>query len=634
MERAAAAEARAEPDVPSVGDDTGEQAESRPVEISAEERMQQERRDLGLARRRSPRVHAALLLIPPIAATACHAAFIGLLLCKWLALEVAHDGPIAYGSFGAMHTGRGVGPSWQFVFVPSWLKEILQILFSGAALSVGPGLTDPLFRNTRIHCIESIAQAMLCMLFQLLLCVRLMNEGGSWALVFLPWYVGAALHMFFYLKKRPDVRHGGRRPGFPVSLAHVLAIVISLKLSGMFDEVVDVTSTSGLIASANASMADALTVNASSNHSAAGAVAVIVTSMTQRAGTSWGSLLWPLWVLAAGAGVVLSSIACCALPMLIWRRGDQTRLQAASLLGTLVLVIGGAFIPALTSAINLTRWLDGDGTIGCIFILVPYLIACCVFVVLLFCSLLMILLMPRSGRPHLVAAGEHGEGANDDDVPDMFAHLPPPVALIRESSTLFRRVSTTTLESYCERRGRQHASGSGSISSTAAELCSSTTLLDDGTRSNASSSAEDLVGMPAILEDGYARGDDEAPRCPPVAELAEIELSALSSVHAVADATRAPGAASPPASAAVAVEDEDDEGGLENEFCWICCHGPRDAVLLECGHGGICMDCAERCKQRRPPVCPMCRQRISRIVKLSGSTETVDGEVVVHVGTD
>ena len=167
----------------------------------------------------------------------------------------------------------------------------------------------------------------------------------------------------------------------------------------------------------------------------------------------------------------------------------------------------------------------------------------------------------ESGRPHLVAAGEHGEGANDDDVPDMFAHLPPPVALIRESSTLFRRVSTTTLESYCERRGRQHASGSGSISSTAAELCSSTTLLDDGTRSNASSSAEDLVGMPAILEDGYARGDDEAPRCPPVAELAEIELSALSSVHAVADATRAPGAASPPASAAVAVEDEDDEGG-------------------------------------------------------------------------
>ena len=42
--------------------------------------------------------------------------------------------------------------------------------------------------------------------------------------------------------------------------------MISLKLSGMFDEVVDVTSTSGLIASANASVADALTVNASSNH--------------------------------------------------------------------------------------------------------------------------------------------------------------------------------------------------------------------------------------------------------------------------------------------------------------------------------------------------------------------------------
>ena len=56
---------------------------------------------------------------------------------------------------------------------------------------------------------------MLCMLFQLLLCVRLMNEGGSWGARSSPVGVGAALHMFFYLKKRPDVRHGGRRPGFP-----------------------------------------------------------------------------------------------------------------------------------------------------------------------------------------------------------------------------------------------------------------------------------------------------------------------------------------------------------------------------------------------------------------------------------
>eukprot|EP00965_Chrysotila_dentata_P156506 5171358-Pleurochrysis_carterae.AAC.1 len=30
------------------------------------------------------------------------------------------------------------------------------------------------------------------------------------------------------------------------------------------------------------------------------------------------------------------------------------------------------------------------------------------------------------------------------------------------------------------------------------------------------------------------------------------------------------------------------------ESCWICFEGPRVAVLLECGHGGICMACAAR----------------------------------------
>ena len=72
-----------------------------------------------------------------------------------------------------------------------------------------------------------------------------------------------------------------------------------------------------------------------------------------------------------------------------------------------------------------------------------------------------------------------------------------------------------------------------------------------------------------------------------------------------------------------------DDGLDDGDTCWICCQGKRDAVLLECGHGGICYECAQKCARTRPPLCPMCRGRISQIVQLAGTEQDVDGEVVV-----
>jgi hypothetical protein len=42
--------------------------------------------------------------------------------------------------------------------------------------------------------------------------------------------------------------------------------------------------------------------------------------------------------------------------------------------------------------------------------------------------------------------------------------------------------------------------------------------------------------------------------------------------------------------------------------------GPRNAVLLECGHGGICMDCAKRLLLTGGRTCPICRQLISQVM--------------------
>ena len=53
----------------------------------------------------------------------------------------------------------------------------------------------------------------------------------------------------------------------------------------------------------------------------------------------------------------------------------------------------------------------------------------------------------------------------------------------------------------------------------------------------------------------------------------------------------------------------------------------RQAVLLQCGHAGLCLKCAENLWRTRAP-CPMCRQSIALIARL-GEAVTVDGKVVV-----
>mmetsp|Transcript_31096 Transcript_31096/g.91176 ORF Transcript_31096/g.91176 Transcript_31096/m.91176 type:complete len:164 (-) Transcript_31096:533-1024(-) len=53
------------------------------------------------------------------------------------------------------------------------------------------------------------------------------------------------------------------------------------------------------------------------------------------------------------------------------------------------------------------------------------------------------------------------------------------------------------------------------------------------------------------------------------------------------------------------------------DHCWICFTGPREAVLLHCGHGGICYACAERCWKLRPRVCPLCRERVAGIARVA-----------------
>ena len=70
------------------------------------------------------------------------------------------------------------------------------------------------------------------------------------------------------------------------------------------------------------------------------------------------------------------------------------------------------------------------------------------------------------------------------------------------------------------------------------------------------------------------------------------------------------------ASAPTPLGSDRSAGSQDGDLCFICYSGPRDAVLLECGHGGLCFGCATRCMQMRFQECPICRQPISQIVQL------------------
>eukprot|EP00747_Dinoflagellata_sp_TGD_P165476 gnl/TRDRNA2_/TRDRNA2_186787_c0_seq1.p1 gnl/TRDRNA2_/TRDRNA2_186787_c0~~gnl/TRDRNA2_/TRDRNA2_186787_c0_seq1.p1 ORF type:complete len:622 (+),score=83.17 gnl/TRDRNA2_/TRDRNA2_186787_c0_seq1:48-1868(+) len=54
------------------------------------------------------------------------------------------------------------------------------------------------------------------------------------------------------------------------------------------------------------------------------------------------------------------------------------------------------------------------------------------------------------------------------------------------------------------------------------------------------------------------------------------------------------------------------------QLCFVCYACAPDAVLLECGHAGLCVLCATELMERRQgqAVCPICRNLISNVMKL------------------
>ena len=57
----------------------------------------------------------------------------------------------------------------------------------------------------------------------------------------------------------------------------------------------------------------------------------------------------------------------------------------------------------------------------------------------------------------------------------------------------------------------------------------------------------------------------------------------------------------------------------EEETCCVCLDAPREAIFLECGHGGVCVPCAQALWTRTPHSrhCPICREIFTGIVRIT-----------------
>ena len=499
------------------------------------------------------------VLLPAIAAVAGHVGFCALLLAKWRALEqeVADGAPLVFANVSAAlpDSVNPVGPHWSVVFAPSWIGEVVVMTAAGLALAIRTHER----LNLRLLHLNSIWQAVMNCLFKLLLLFRLESDAGSWLLVFAPIYAAAAMQAVLHYQKTPDRRH--RRPGFPMGIPHLIAIVVSFKLAGVFayDD------------------------------------------------SSWAGVLWPLWALGGFlAGSLLLGV-CCGLPLLL--RRDMQVQMSFFLLAILALLLA-VFVPGLLSTMRLTAWLDGSRTISASMIMLPAITA--------FSTILLILLLSLACLSHSRARRLDVDDADDDAEADesvagaLLSSLPRPKLLVRESATLFRRVAEDH-EQLASSRLDDDAGGGVQLADM--EEGRGGTPVERAPNADAGADADaDASGGEAArgAEGGLRTRPSPAQDAPDGADGV-----APPDGHAVADDS-APGTAPGPG-----------DGLADAGTCWICCVNACDAVLLECGHGGLCMECANRCwkqpKRRGGGICPMCRAPITFVVKVDP-----DGDEGVH----
>ena len=471
----------------------------------------------------------------------CYLVFCHLMITKLNALGIQSVEPGATPGTTSLRTSfaedgcsEDCGPSWAVVFAPLWVSDVLILVTHAMLCRMGLEWTPTSSeRNAQIEHIVGCCRSVLYAAFKILLLRRLEApldasaecapglgpssqwESCSWFAVFSPTYAAALVQIGFHLHKHLEPspgrsRNAPRRPGFPVNLLDLLALNISCQLEGVF-YIPDVSWAS-----------------------------------------RWASVLWPLWIVAAMGAIAIFAGLCFAIPLL---RRRVPASQLPCVLPPLVLLVA-AYIFGLQGLTALTARLNGDETISVASIMVP--ITSAVWAL----TLLLTVVVISSFCNQTIATGNPQEPVRLLSA-DMLPRL-----LVMESSTLFRQVSSRTLERY-ERLNEDDAGGRGRV--------------DEATdaRANREASCSSGASAGTELQEGA-----------PSSSLKDLEANPKPSAE-----------------------------------CWVCFEGDAEAVLLHCGHAGLCLSCAENLWRTRAP-CPMCREPIEVIARI-GEAVTVDGKVLV-----
>ncbi|KAL8426019.1 hypothetical protein Efla_001937 [Eimeria flavescens] len=86
-------------------------------------------------------------------------------------------------------------------------------------------------------------------------------------------------------------------------------------------------------------------------------------------------------------------------------------------------------------------------------------------------------------------------------------------------------------------------------------------------------------------------------------------MPATATAAGLARDTKSEASAAPASSAPAIVPSADAE------LCMICCNTQATAVLMYCGHGGLCFKCAKKCFNRTG-LCPTCRRPVKGVLEV------------------
>jgi len=72
-----------------------------------------------------------------------------------------------------------------------------------------------------------------------------------------------------------------------------------------------------------------------------------------------------------------------------------------------------------------------------------------------------------------------------------------------------------------------------------------------------------------------------------------------------------------------AMETQTDNVTEEELLCYVCCEKKPNAILENCGHGGICYECAVSVMNKRNQ-CMQCRNPVETILKIDPKLKLFD----------